>query len=265
MRILLLGGGGFRGAIQVPILEHLYKIHKYDFIYGNSVGAINGIMFAQHQLPALRSIWESISSRRSFMQAAWWWPFNGLYTLKPLRKLLETHVHLDDIQIPFAAGVVSLTTGEYYKIQATQLATDAELQSVIEASASIPGLIKPKKIIIDNEIHWASDGGLRNIIPIPPLGNFTNVDIVTCQPVFGNSLPAYHNTLLSHTKRELEILENETLHGDIAEIKRRCGKSTQINIYCPKKHPRGYLDAHKETIQYRFMLGAHASQHPTIF
>ena len=40
--LLLLSGGGSWGIFQIKVLKDLLKNKKYDFIYGSSVGALNG-------------------------------------------------------------------------------------------------------------------------------------------------------------------------------------------------------------------------------
>lgn len=266
MRALLLAGGGFRGAFQIPILEHLAAWNKYDCVYGNSVGAINGALFAQHDLHLLRIIWSSIHNKSSFMQLTWWWPFNGLYTLKPLRTWIQNTTSLDKLKIPLAIGTVSLTDGQYHLVKTCDLhpQNHTALHRLIEASAAIPGIIKPVPLVLNGVQHLASDGGLRNAIPIPPPGDYESIDIILCEQIFKNKLPIYTNNLLSHRKRDIEILENELLIRDIEEIRRRTN-NTRINIYSPGANPGGYLDASQKTIQYRFSLGEEAIQHPIHF
>ena len=104
-RALLLSGGAFRGAVQIPIIEKLFEQYQYDAIYGVSVGSLNGSMLAQYDLYELRKIWDNVNGIKDFLKLQWYWPFNGLYSMKPLRKIIENTLTLKKINIPFYAGL----------------------------------------------------------------------------------------------------------------------------------------------------------------
>ncbi len=78
MRSLVLSGGAFRGAAQLPVIERLMQQHEYNYIYGVSVGAINGAMVAQEKVLELRRMWENIDSIGGFLKLKWYWRCKGL-------------------------------------------------------------------------------------------------------------------------------------------------------------------------------------------
>lgn len=262
-RALLLSGGASRGAVQIPVINYLAKNYHYDRIYGVSVGALNGVMFAQEELPALNKLWEETDGIESFLSMRWYWPFNGLYSMKPLRKKIQAYVDLKKIKIPFTAGVVSFTDGEYYSISSDTVASTLDLQQAIEASSCMAGLMIPPKIKINGEEHIGCDGGFRNIIGIPRETNYDYVDIVACTPLDRMKMKGekfYHRDLCNVVLRSIEVFEDENFDKDIYEIQH--SQHGEIRIFAPDQYPGTQLDASKETIQFRFELGERAIKNP---
>lgn len=62
---LVLAGGGGKGAYQIGALRALrrFGISRFDPIAGTSVGALNGVLVAQSDLPAAARIWRQIRVR----------------------------------------------------------------------------------------------------------------------------------------------------------------------------------------------------------
>lgn len=264
MRALVLSGGAFRGAVQLPVIEHLASQHKYDFVYGVSVGSLNGVMLAQGKLGKLRDMWENVDGLKDFLRMRWWWPFGGLYSMQPLRSKIEKLVKLDHLQIPFAAGVVSLTDGGYYHVDSRYLKSDKDLWDGIHASSSISGIMVNPKILINGGVHVGADGGFRNIIPVPPPGEFAHIDVVTCTP-----LDRIHNEIrltngIGTAMRGIEIMEDEIFQRDINEIKARSREDAVITIYSPQSDVGPSFEAHAERIKQRLKLGEEAIHYPVV-
>lgn len=59
---LVLAGGGGKGAYQIGALRALrrFGISRFDPIAGTSVGALNGVLVAQNDLPAAARIWRQL-------------------------------------------------------------------------------------------------------------------------------------------------------------------------------------------------------------
>jgi len=261
-RALILSGGAFRGAIQVPVIEYLKKHHEYDAVFGVSVGSINGAMFAQDDLPGLRDLWDEIDNVRGFLHLKWYWPFNGLYSMKPMREKLQRYLRLDKIKTPFYAGVVSFTDGEYRNLCTENMEKNIELWDAVEASSCMAGIMVTPTIKIEGEDHIGCDGGFRNIIPVPTDKSYDYLDVVACTQIDRiKSKDFDKRDLLSIIKRSLEILEDEVFDKDIMELL-EC--SSEVRIFSPQAYPGESLDASKEIIEYRYKLGKEAINNPLI-
>lgn len=239
MRALILSGGAFRTAVQLPIIERLNIQHEYDLIHGDSAGSLNGVMLAQDKLTKLRNMWESINDITSFLTPRWLWPFNGLYSMKPMRRRIERLIDLADIKTPFATGVISLTDKQYYSLQTTEMTTNKELWDAIEASCAIYGLMVSPELIINNQVHLGSDGAFSDE-PTPLRKQFTHIDLVTCIPY-------------SHTTKAARNIQG---------IRARSSQDIEITLYAPLAGAGSRLEVSKKLTQQRIRLGEEALLHP---
>lgn len=80
MKALVLGGGGIKSVIQIPIIKHLLETENidYDIYTGISAGALNASILAsgplKETLPKLEKIWlEDIKGNHSIWQHHLWW------------------------------------------------------------------------------------------------------------------------------------------------------------------------------------------------
>jgi predicted acylesterase/phospholipase RssA len=265
-RVLILSGGAFRGAVQLPVIQHLIRQHDYDMIFGTSVGSINGVLTAQGDFELLKEIWDNVHNRKQMLKPMWYWPFNGLYSLAPMRELLEEHVSLDKLKIPYAAGVVSFTSGEYYNLRSEDMKEDRELWDAIQASSCMAGIMVPEYIEIEGERHLGVDGGFRNIFPVPDEVEEFCFDVVSCTPIDRMTMKESKDSrgILSLIVKSLEVFQDEIFDKDLAELKRKSKKGS-ITVYAPLKYPGSSLDASPETIRYRYELGREALKNPVIF
>lgn len=263
-RALILSGGAFRGAVQLPVLEYLKEKHEYDAVYGVSVGSINGILFCQDDLKLLRKIWDDVDGVGQFLKSKWYWPCKGIYSMTPLRQKLEKYTSLTKVNIPFSAGVVSFTDGEYYNLSSDKMKKDCELWDAIQASACIAGIMVTPEIIINGEKHIGTDGGFRNIIPVPNILTYDYLDIVTCTPLDRMKMKKkfMSRDILSLMLRSIDIFEDENFDKDILELD-RCS-SSEIRIFSPSENPGESFSATKEDIQFRYKLGESAIHNPVI-
>lgn len=265
-RVLILSGGAFRGAVQLPVIQYLIEHHHYDMIFGTSVGSINGVLTAQDDFELLKSIWDNIHRKNQILKSRWYWPFNGLYSLKPMRTLLEENVRLNKIRVPFAAGVVSFTSGEYYNLRTEDMKEDIELWDAVQASSCMAGIMVPEYIQIDGEKHLGVDGGFRNIFPVPDEVNEFCFDVVSCTPIDRMAMKESKDSrwILNLLIKAIEVFEDEIFDKDLEELKRKSRKGN-ITVYAPLKYPGSSLDASQEVIRYRYKLGREALKNPVIF
>ncbi len=182
-RALVLGGGGARGAFQVGMLEELIVQQKLDFqiIRGVSVGALNAAFLAQastagnsqealaEKVQELKEIWlTEISGNKSVFKRRLGYlgvvlGKNSLYSLEPLRNLIERRLSLEALRTSgrnFAVGTCSLVSGRYAEWRPDH----PRFVDKLVASASIP-VVFPF-VDFPEEQHVLVDGGVRNITPL---------------------------------------------------------------------------------------------------
>ncbi len=182
-RALVLAGGGARGAFQVGMLQELVVHGGLDFqvIRGVSVGALNAAFLAQapggdESLEGLRQavrdlkrIWtRKIEGNHSVYAKRGGFPglvagMDSLYSLKPLRRLIEDHLSpgaLRNSGRDFAVSTVSLPSGRYHE----WVPEDAYFIEKLVASASIPVVFPYVDLKRAREV--LVDGGVRNITPL---------------------------------------------------------------------------------------------------
>lgn len=270
MRILCLGGGGLRGAFQVPILEALLAEHEYDLILGISSGAMNGALVAQGDVERLRPAWESTSSRDSLRGVPGAYalsrhPWRGAFTLGPLRRRLRNNVRLDRIRTPFGCGVVVRETHQYRLLMAADMTEDRQLHDAVVASGAIAGLFPPVTWRDPAGTWTASDGGHRHNVPPVPKSCETrvrHVDAIFTAPL---RLPPAraHGDLVHSVAWAFESYLELTRLLDVERLRKlRDARGVTLGIYAPSRPTGGILDAHPETIRARLHAGEEALRNP---
>ncbi len=265
-RVLILSGGAFRGAVQLPVIKYLLEKYEYDMIYGTSVGSVNGVLAAQGEFELLKEIWDNVSGKQDMLKLMWYWPFRGLYSLAPMRALLEKHVSLDKIKIPFAAGVVSYTDGEYYNLDTRKMTEDKQLWDAVQASSCMAGIMVPEYMEINGETHLGVDGGFRNIFPVPDEASEYCFDVVSCTPLDRMAMKESKDSrwILDLLVKAIEIFEDEIFDKDLAELKSKAGEGC-VTVYAPQSYPGSALDGSPEAIRRRYELGEEAILHPVVY
>lgn len=254
MRILVLSGGGSRGAYQVGVLKRLVEAGKsWDLVAGISVGALNGSYLAMFDkadvakgMEKLEGIWLGIKGTEDIVKP--WLPshlnhiagyFKGsLKSSAPLLSLIESrfnHTALKSSDVDCRIGAVSLGRGQFRTIRKYE---DNFLKWIL-ASATMPVVMPPVEIEDDK---WV-DGGVREQTPINSvmdvIGNCLNrgepieIDLVLSGPTH-NKVLAVHPTKITNlmlvalrcTQLAIEEIYLSNL-GMLAEVK-------SINIYEPK-------------------------------
>jgi NTE family protein len=165
------------------MLQELITNQGLDFhvIRGVSVGALNAAFLAQastagdahaalvEQVQALQQIWQAeIQGNHSIYADRGGFPAlilgaDSLYSLKPLRALIEHYLSLEALRASgrdFAVGTVSLVTGRYQEWRPN----DPAFLDKLMASASIP-VVFPF-VDVKDEREVLVDGGVRNITPL---------------------------------------------------------------------------------------------------
>lgn len=67
MKALVLSGGGARGAYQMGVWKALRRLNKkFDIVTGTSIGALNGMMYAQKNYYKCLNIWKKVDFKELF-------------------------------------------------------------------------------------------------------------------------------------------------------------------------------------------------------
>ena len=156
--VLALGGGAARGLATIGVLKILERERvPIDMIVGTSIGGFVGAAYSigvpiyKMEKAALKF---SVDKLVDFSVSKW-----SLLRGKKLEKLIDDFIDkkdFSDARIPFAITTTDIETGDEV------VHTKGDLQKIIKASCSWPGIFPP--VIIDGK--KLSDGGIRNSIPV---------------------------------------------------------------------------------------------------
>ncbi|MGL4606524.1 MAG: patatin-like phospholipase family protein [Eubacteriaceae bacterium] len=209
---LVFSGGGARGAYEIGVWEALDALNiQAEAVVGTSIGAINGVFYAQQALSKAKEIWKNLDAKQIFGEN------NSIFfmSIEPLRRLLEKNVDealVRSSPIRFGLATYNLTTmkTEYRFIEEIP---EGELVSFLLASANVP--IFKREIINDQRYI---DGGVTDTIPWKMLLNDGYKNIISVMADFhGYSKPNQKdlNNILFH-----EIIHSDTL-GSFLSIDRK--------------------------------------------
>ena len=190
--VLVLSGGGARGAAHIGVIRVLEELHiAPDLVVGTSMGSIIGGLYAagwsaDDMEKLVQAIdWEQVFTdrvprrMRSFRRKQDDHPvmiqgrlhFDGLKPVMPsgvidgqrlelvlrtVEALSPTTDDFDDLPIPFRAVAADIATGEAVVIDSGSLAT------AMRASMSVPGALPPVKF----GEHELVDGGIAANLPV---------------------------------------------------------------------------------------------------
>ncbi len=158
---LVLGSGGARGIVHIPILEALAAMDiPIDFIAGSSIGAAVAGVHAVGRLPALKAdliamkrddllrLFDPVLSRSGL--------FAGKRALAFLARYIPRHTLIEDLPVPLGIVATDYDSGR------AVIFRQGNLLSAIRASVSIPGIFTPtvsgRSLLLD--------GGVVNPLPI---------------------------------------------------------------------------------------------------
>jgi NTE family protein len=249
-RVLVLSGGGSRGAFQVGVLKKLVENGlSWDSVHGISAGSLNGLFVASYnkdelkeKIHLLENAWaQKIKGNRTLYRP--WLPLylnypasffiGSLYSTAPLKKFLYQNYNLDMVkgsEVNFYVGAVCLNDGTYC------LKNKHEVDDIIKwvlASSSFPLAFSPVKI----EGKKFVDGGLRNLTPFQSAINEKPdvIDVILTRPI-SDTLDYKENfkTNVSIGLRTIEVMIDEIFINDLRKYCDR--KDVKINIYEPSKH-----------------------------
>ena len=288
LRVLLLSGGGWHGAVQVPILRELLKTNLYDLVLGVSVGSVNGVTLACGAFESVTvPLWDSLDDHspidgiKGFLSPAYLGG-RALFKLAPLRKLLEQHIPADGskLQSGFGAGYVVRETGEYETAVFLPAHADPVLQGqvanafgspklgihdAIVASAAVAGVMEP--VSAAGRTHC--DGGHVHVLPRIPdslLPFISRIDAVFCKPVqhWSKKPTTAVDGIADAFSWAIEMQMEAPREADFAWLQATKAKfpAMGIRVFAPTSVHGGMLDARREDILTRYALGEAAWKAP---
>lgn len=158
---LVLGSGGSRGIVHIPILENLTRMGvPIGLIVGASIGAVAAGIYACGRLDKIREdlaemkredlfrLFDPSLSRYGF--------FTGRKTMVFLRRYIPVETRIEDCPLPLGIVATDYASGRPVVFR------KGNLLEAIRASISIPGVFTPARI--GNKIFL--DGGVASPLPI---------------------------------------------------------------------------------------------------
>jgi len=245
-KALILGGGAIKGAFQAGVVSYLLKEGGYipDFIYGISVGSLNGAFIANEagrqyvasgtvDYPEIGELifrfWEkNVTSPNSLFKKQSPWlllnslrpaRYKGFLDPKPFEKMIRDNTnihHLNNSPVDLQIAAVDLQKGNLKFVKPTS----SYFQRYLQASASIP-LIMPLVRVQDGEGGFFTDGGLCEVSPVKKALEENCFDVLTicCQYLGEGESGMHFNKLSQLSERFMHIILNQIQRNDVELVK----------------------------------------------
>ncbi len=173
--ILALGGGAFKAVAQIGVIRSFEKHGiPIDGVVGTSLGSLIGSLYcAGHSTDEIEKLFTEKKVQKAMLSGvvcrALLRPLSPLKSIfckdsypgvssgKAYHELLRDTLpsSFKELKKPFAAVVTNITEGH------TQVLSEGDLPTVVQASSAVPLLLKP--VMIDKNLYV--DGGLRANLP----------------------------------------------------------------------------------------------------
>lgn len=256
---LVLSGGSVKGAFQAgAIYAALKNGFKPQFIYGISVGALNGAFLTNATTKyadinnidwieiadELKNFWyanvkspKDLIIKRSFLGvgiSAIFKNFDGLTKTKPLDTLIDNTISVSNLMnspVNFSCGVVQFESGllEYFTNR-----NNNQRLNIVEAVKASKAIPLAMQAVINNNTH-NFDGGIRDINPLKPAikDGCENILLISCHAkTIKSANDSNFGSLGVFANRLMEIVTNETANNDI-EIAALVNKLLEITSANP--------------------------------
>lgn len=221
---LVLSGGSARGLAHLGVVKVLKREGiKFDLVVGTSIGSLVGAVYCldcpleNAERLALKttaaSLMDITISRMGLTEG---------HRLENIISEATEKKEFKDVKTPFAITTVDVETGHEVYF------TDGDLQKIIKASCSLPGIFKPVEI----NGHLLIDGGMRQHLPTDvakELGAdyIVAVDVGFCIKqgkvnsmlgVIMQAIQIMGEELSAHQSTMADILIKPKLGGDIDQL-----------------------------------------------
>lgn len=234
--VLVLGGGGGRGAAQLGVLRALAKRGiEPDAVVGTSVGALNAAAIAavglEAAVPLLERIWSSEQTHAVFRAQRLQMVTNRLRR----RPYLRSGQCIRDL-VRFASGVVGIESFDSLRIPLHIIVTDlsegepvvlsgGSIEDALCASCAIPGVFPPvrhgSRLYVDGGV--TENCGLSTAYAMQPT-RIIAIDLTADSPV-----PA-----LSRWAEVLERMMQVALHARVVADFDRFNSRLPVTLICPR-------------------------------
>ena len=253
-RVLVISGGGCRGAWGAGLAKRLTKEHGvYNVAFGTSTGSLMIPLILQSKFDDLERGYTTVTAKDIFDvnpfredgEFRWFNALKRILFKKPtlgetnaLRRLIDSFVKDDDyVQLRaqkkfFGVGVVNMKTGEKAtKYSATiegfqGIDAAREMKDWIWASCNQPFLMTyypSKNFPNPKETGLYVDGGLRETVPLSDAllyarydSSVRNIDVIVNEPMIPWFDERNHpTTLLKSLKRATDIWRAEVIDNDV--------------------------------------------------
>lgn len=238
--VLVLGGGGGRGAAQLGVLRALAaRGVKPDACVGTSVGALNAAMVAavglERAVPLLEQVWASEHTRAVFRAQRLQMVANRLRRRPYLRSgqcirdlaryafsLIGGVQDYADLQIPLHVIVTDLGEGTPVVMNDNNAGT---LEDALCASCAIPGVFPPVRVgsrqYVDGGV--TENCGLSTAYALQPT-RIIAIDLTADSPV----------QTFSRWEQVLERMMQVALHSRVVADFDRFSSRLPVTLICPR-------------------------------
>lgn len=259
--VVTMSGGGAKGGFEVGALRGLVEAGiRPEAYYGTSVGALNALGMALHELERLQAEWREIKGQDDIIWAkfplALPWS-TGLYSMHPLRKRLDALVKG---ATPKAEAVVCYVDTKDGSVcyRSTKDTPILDMAKWAEASSCIPVAME----LVDDRY---ADGGVREQTPLKRAidDGADRIIVILCNPVDANLRGAWKPKfphLMSTAMRTVDILTHEIFLNDlkVCQVKNSMtGRYRKIEtiVIAPPKPLADTLEFTPERIEHDMKLG----------
>lgn len=240
MKVLVLSGGGAKGAYQVGALSHLLTTQRFDAVVGVSVGALNAAGLSFLGIERLKQVWFGIKSTDEIVSENSWLSIlllkkRGYYSIEPLRKKLKQN-------LPAKGSPVMPTYFGYCDLRDTKVIYEAAGEDMdrniraILASSAMPAIMEPVE-------YDFVDGGIRDVIPLGFAIKHLLADeitVVSASPI-GRELPKTwkpgHIKIIGHAFRAVDTMSSEIAYNDLCMCRDRNElpnyRKVSVKVYAP--------------------------------
>lgn len=271
MKVLVLSGGGAKGAYQLGCIEGLVaRGHYWDAIVGISVGALNAAGMAFLDIERMKDVWFSIKSPKdiiaqNFILTLPW--KKGVYSIAPLEKLLKNTFRLEVMfpKMDAYAGYVDLASSKV-NYQMLGQSTQENIKAIL-ASSAMPVIMEPVGMLVD--------GGVRDIVPLKYAIKELKADqitVISCSPYsreISQNWRMRSPKIIKTLVRTIDIMASEIMWTDLELCKARNAdprfRSVSVEIYAPDHAPvLDALDFEPDLIKQAYSRGLKMAEGPII-